>query len=378
MVVIIGGGICGLGIGWRLAQAGLPVMILERDRAGQGATWAAAGMLAAQAEAEPGEEPLTALLLASQRLWPDFARELEQASGQTVDYRDEGTLVVAQDRDEAERLRRRYDYGRRYGLALEWLSGAEARRREPHLARGVTAALFSASDHQVDNRKVALALHAAFLRAGGVLREHTSAREIVLRGGRVAGVRLPDDEIAADTIVLAAGCWSRQLAGLPPEAQPPVRPVKGQMLALQMLPDAPLIHHVVWGRDAYLVPRRDGRLLIGATVEEQGFDTSLSGGGLRHLLQGAWQVLPAIDELPLVEAWAGLRPGSRDDAPILGPTSLPGLVLATGHYRNGILLAPLTAWAISRLILDGVLPPVAQPFTMARFARSHAKEEAPL
>lgn len=376
MVVIIGGGICGLGIGWRLAQAGLPVTILERDRAGQGATWAAAGMLAAQAEAEPGEEPLTALLLESQRLWPAFARELEQVSGQSVDYRDEGTLVVAQDRDEAERLRQRYAYGCRHGLALEWLSGAEARRREPHLARGVTAALFSAGDHQVDNRKVALALRAAFLGAGGVLREQTPAQALVLRGGKVAGVRLQNDEIAADTVILAAGCWSRQIGGLPPELQPPVRPVKGQMLALQMPPDAPLIRHVIWGRDAYLVPRRDGRLLIGATVEEQGFDTTLTGGGLRHLLQGAWQVLPAIDELPLVEAWAGLRPGSRDDAPILGATSLPGLVLATGHYRNGILLAPLTAWAISRLILDGALPPIAQPFTLARFARAHAREES--
>lgn len=369
-IVIVGGGICGLSIGWFLARSGYPVTILERGGAGLAATWAAAGMLAPHAEAEPGEEGLLPLLRVSRDMWADFARELEAAAGMSVDYREEGTLVVALDRDDAARLRFLYDFQKRQNLPTEWLSGEEARRLEPHLSRRVVAAIYSPLDHQVDNRKVARALIEAFRRAGGRLREHTEVTGIVIDADRVLGVRLQRGFLEAQVVILAAGAWSVQIPGLPEAVRPPVRPVKGQMLAVQMPPEAPLLRHVVWGREAYLVPRRDGRLLIGATVEEKGFDASLTAGGIFRLLRGAWEILPGIDECPIVEMWVGFRPGSRDDAPILGPTAVEGLIMATGHYRNGILLAPITAYAIHHLIVHGVLPEIARPFTLDRFQRT--------
>ena len=369
MIAIIGGGVCGLGIGWRIAQAGRPVTVLDRGRAGAGASWAAAGMLAPQVEAEPSEEPLLALTQESRGLWADFAAEVEAASGISVGYRREGTLVVALDRDDVENLRHRYDYQTSLGLDLEWITGAEARRREPHLARGVGAAVFSALDHQVDNRLLCDALREAYLRAGGVLREHTAVLEILHGGGRVAGLRLADETLEAHTVIVAAGPWSRDIPGLPEALQPPVRPLKGQMLALQMARGAPLIDHVVWGPDIYLVPRGDGRLLIGATVEEMGFDEHITAGGMMELLRDAWAVLPGIYDLPVVETWVGFRPASRDDAPILGPTAMAGLIMATGHHRNGILLAPITARCIADLVLSGETPAAIRPFSLDRFIR---------
>jgi glycine oxidase len=370
MVTILGGGVCGLGVGWRLAQAGCPVTVIERGRAGRAASWAAAGMLAPWVEAEPGEQPLLPLLLASMALWPAFAAELEAASQQPVDYRAEGTLVVALDRDDADRLRHQYRFQRELGAGLELLTAAALREREPHL-RPAAAAIFSPNDHQVDNRKLVAALREAFLRAGGVLREQTPVEEIVVGGGRVRGLRVAGALEEVQTLVLAAGSWSRGIPGLPEPARPPVRPLKGQMLAVQMPAGAPLIEHVVWGPGAYLVPRRDGRLLIGATVEEQGFNADLTAGAMMDLLRSAWELLPGIYELPIVEQWAGFRPASRDDAPILGPTEVEGLVMATGHHRNGILLAPITAQAVAQHILEGGMPPVAARFTMARFSAQH-------
>ncbi len=376
MIAIIGGGVCGLGIGWRLAQAGRAVTVFDRGQAGWGATWAAAGMLAPQVEAEPSEEKLLALLLESRDMWAGFAAEVEAASDIAIDYRTEGTLVVAHDRDDVERLRFRYDYLSDLGLELEWISGGEAREREPHLAPGIRAAIFSAPDHQVDNRRLAAALREAYLRAGGDLRENTPVHEVVRDGERVAGVRTDDGTLGADTVVLAAGPWSRDIGGLPEALRPPVRPLKGQMLAVLMPRGAALLDHVVWGPAIYLVPRSDGRLLIGATVEEMGFDASLTAGGMMDLLREAWETLPGIYDLPVVESWVGFRPASPDDAPILGPTALEGLVMATGHHRNGILLAPATAEAVSRYILSGDLPAVARPFTIARFAGEPAPPAA--
>lgn len=368
MTIVVGGGICGLGIGWYLAKAGHPVTVLERGQAGCGATWASAGMLAPRAEAEPSEERLIELLIEGHAMWPGFTAELEAASGFAIDYRDDGIIVVGLDRDDADRLRFQYDFQQRLGLETEWLTGYAAREREPHLAREVCAAILSPRDHQVDNRKVAMALRAALARAGGGLREHCQVDEVVIAGGRVHGVRVGDDQLADETVVIAAGAWSRDLPGLPDAVRPPVRPVKGQTLALQMDRDRPLIRHVVWGPAVYLVPRRDGRLICGATVEEAGFDTALTAGGLMDVLRNGWEVLPGIYELPLVESWAGLRPTSRDDAPILGESAVPGLLFATGHHRNGILLGPLTAWALSTLITTGELPASVRAFSPARFA----------
>jgi glycine oxidase len=365
--VIIGAGVIGLGIAWRLAQAGCEVSIYDRGEAGHGASWAAAGMLAAAVETEPGEEPLLPLALESQRLWPDFARELEAASGISVEYRGEGTIVVALNRDDAEQLRHSYEFQKGLGLDIEWLSAAEARRREPHLKPGIAAAVWSPRDHQVENRLLGRALAEACRRAGVALHEHCAVREITVTGGRAAGIVTAEGREAADAVVLAAGPWSREIGGLPAAQLPPVRPIKGQMLALQMDPAAPLLRHVIWLPRGYLVPRRDGRLLVGATVEERGFDTSLTAGGLLALIEGAWRAVPAIEELPVAETWVGFRPGSRDDAPMLGPGGIDGLVVATGHHRNGILLTPITAVVVSTYILTSRLPESALPFSPERF-----------
>lgn len=374
-VAVVGGGVAGLATAWRLAQRGARVTVFERGRVGQGASHAAAGMLAAGVEIEPGEEALWPLTRAAQAAWPAFARELEAASGAALGYRAEGTLVAARTADDLRRLERAAALQSALGVRLERLTGAGLRSREPGLAGGLAGGLFSPDDHQVENRALAPALARAFLKAGGDLQELTEvtgldatpdgARGVVL----ASGARHP-----ADAVVLAAGAWSGGFPRLPAGCRPPVRPVKGQMLALRMDPDRPLLRHVLWGPGVYLVPRLDGRLLVGATVEEKGFDGTVTAGGLLTLLDAAWRLLPGIEELPLAETWVGFRPTSRDDAPILGPTPLPGFFLATGQHRNGILLLPAMADALAAAVLGEPLPAVAEPFTLARFRRP--KEQA--
>ena len=373
-VLIIGAGVIGLGIAWRLAQRAT-VTVFDRGKAGAGASHAAAGMLAACCEAEPGEETLVMLGRESQKRWPAFAEELEQASGIDVELRREGTLVLALTADDQATIAHHLEFQRRLDLPLEWLSAAATRAREPRLAGKIAGALFSPQDHQVDNRKLAQALRIAAERAGVNIHEHQPVKELAVRGGQARGVVLEDGtSVAADIVVLAAGAWSRKIDGLPPDRRPPVRPIKGQMLALRMDPADPLLTHVLWAPGAYLVPRRDGRLIVGATVEEKGFDTTVTAGGLLTLLEAAWRAIPAVEELPVDEIWVGHRPGSRDDAPILGAGPLDGLFYATGHHRNGILLAPVTADAMARLILDEVVEPAIKPFGLERFLPARAAE----
>lgn len=333
-------------------------------------------MLAACCEAEPGEEDLVALGRESQARWPCFAEELFRASGIDVELRREGTLMLALTADDQAQIGHHLEFQQqKLGLPLQWLSAAETRGREPHLAGKIAGAVFSPEDHQVDNRKLAQALRVAAEQAGATIHEHRPVKEIAVRGGRATGVVLGDGTaVPADIVVLAAGAWSRGIAGLPPDRRPPVRPVKGQMLALQMDAAAPLLNHVLWAPGAYLVPRRDGRLIVGGTVEEKGFDEAITAGGLLTLLEAAWRAVPAIEELPVAEIWVGHRPGSRDDAPILGRGPLDGLFYATGHHRNGILLTPVTADAMARLILDDVLDPAIRPFGLERFLPARAAE----
>jgi len=375
-VAIIGAGVIGLGIAWRLALRGVPVAVFDKGASGAGASHAAAGMLAACAEAEPGEEALVTLGRASQARWPAFAAELKQASGVDVGLRPEGTLVVALTSDDQARLGHQLVFQQKLGLPLQWISAAETRRREPHLAGKLAGAVFSPEDTQVDNRKLAAALRIAAEAAGASISEHQAVKTISNDAGRVDGIVLADGrKVAADVVVLAAGAWSRSIDGLAPELRPPVRPIKGQMLALRMDPTAPLLTHVVWAPGAYLVPRLDGRLLVGATVEEKGYDTSLTAGGILTLLEAAWRVVPAVEELPIDEMWVGHRPGSRDDAPILGTGLIDGLIYATGHHRNGILLTPITADAIAELVLDGAADPAIRPFSIERFGSLRAAAE---
>ena len=375
-IAVIGGGVIGLGVAWRLAQRGAAVQVFDRGAAGAGASHAAAGMLAACAEAKPGEEALIALGRESQARWPAFAAELLDVSGVDVELRPEGTLLVALTADDQARLTHQLVFQQKLGLPLHWISAAETRRREPHLAGKLAGAVFSPEDTQVDNRKLVAALRVAAEAAGAIINEYRPVKAISSRSGRVEGIVLADGtKVAADKVVLAAGAWARSIEGLEPELRPPVRPIKGQMLALRMDPAAPLLSHVLWAPGAYLVPRRDGRLLVGATVEEKGYDASLTAGGMLSLLEAAWRAVPAIEDLPIDEMWVGHRPGSRDDAPILGAGPLDGLVYATGHHRNGILLAPITADTIARLALDGVVDAAIRPFGIERFGSLRAAAE---
>lgn len=372
-VAIAGGGVIGLAIGWRLAEAGCAVEIFDAATPGRGASHAAAGMLAACAEAEPGEERLLDLNRESQRLWPAFAEALEGASGMDVGYKETGTLVVALTADDAGKLRHQHAFQKTLGLPVEWLTAAEARRREPHLADRISGALWCPEDHQADNRAVTAALLLACAKAGAHIHEDAPVSRVATHAGKARGVEVDGVLHAADVVVLAAGAWSRGV-DISPARPLPVRPIKGQMLALQMDPAAPLLSHVVWGPGIYLVPRADGRLILGATVEEKGFDPNLTAGGQLALLTHAWRAVPTIEELPIIEQWVGFRPGSRDDAPILGPSEVDGLIYATGHHRNGILLLPVTTQAIVDLILSGTTHPLAAAFGADRFQPRAAAE----
>ncbi len=378
-VAIIGAGIIGLSIAWRLARAGLAVALFERDGAGEGTTFAATGMLAAAAELEPGGETLLRLCLESQRLWPDFRDELEADSGLSIDYRGEGTLVVALGREEVERLRFRHDLQRAAGLATQWLNGYAARELEPGLRPNVSAGILCAQDHQVDPRRVTAALLRALLRndlhRDVHLLEHCEEVSLVHEDGRVVGIRSGEAVCRAPVVIAATGAWTASAGFLPEGMNVPVRPLKGQALALRS-DQGPGIGHVVWTGEVHLAPKADGRLVVGATVEEAGFDDAVTAGGVYALLEGARRVLPAIEEMQVEAIWSGFRPTSDDDAPIIGSAGPKGFVLATGHHRNGILLAPATAEAICGLVLQGEIPGWARGFGLERFASPNRKEPA--
>jgi glycine oxidase len=365
--VVVGGGVIGLGIAWRAATAGMTVTVVDQAP-GRGASWAAAGMLAPVTEVHYGEDRLLALNLAAAGRWPSFAAEVEEASGRPVGYRPAGTLAVARDADDNAALEDLYRFQLGCGLEVERLRSRECRQLEPGLHPGIRGGVLAAGDHQVDNRALVQALLAACGRAG-VRMVAGRAAELAVDGDRVTGVVLSDGgTLAAGTVVLAAGCWSGGLGGPAAEALVPVRPVKGQLLYLRGPADQPLCSGNVRGLEVYVVPRGDGRVVVGATVEEQGFDTTVTAGAVHDLLRAALELLPDVAELELLETVVGLRPGSPDNAPMLGPAGPDGLVVATGHYRNGILLTPVTADAVAELLATGRVPELIVPFGPGRFA----------
>jgi len=369
-VVVVGGGVIGLAVSWRLAADGARVTVCDPEP-GRGASWAAAGMLAPITEASRAEAPLTRLGMASARRWPEFARAVHDDSDLDVGFRDEGTLAVAYDDDDRRAFDELHAVHLALGLPSDRVGAREARRLEPLLSPRIRGGLWVAGDRQVDNRALVAALLAAGSRRG-VRLEGTRVARLCVEAGRCRGVALADGRaLGAGQVVLAAGSWSGLIDGLPDDARPPVRPVKGEILRLRGAADDPVLAHTVrakvQGRDVYLVPRRGGELVVGATVEEAGYDTRVRAGGVLDLLQAAVTVLPAVAELELDEVIARLRPASPDNAPILGPTPVAGLVLATGHHRNGVLLTPVTVDAVSELLNHGALPEVAAPFTLARF-----------
>jgi glycine oxidase len=323
-------------------------------------------MLAPISEADAGERALLRLGLESARAWPAFAEELREASGIGVDYRRHGTLLVARDRDEAEALERELGLRHRFDLRAERLLPSRARRLEPALAPTVRLALDVPDDHAVDPRLVVAALARAAERAGAVLRPHAEVAEI--RPGDGVVIARTGERVAAERIVVAAGPWSGALPGVPEDARVPVRPVKGQTLRLRDPAGPGLLERVVRWDGGYLVPRSDGGYVLGATQEERGFDVAMTAGGVHDLLRDASELVPGVLELEVQELIAGLRPGTPDNAPIIGTSpAAPELVWATGHHRNGALLTPVTAELAVAALTGGDEPDPA--FSPGRFAQ---------
>jgi glycine oxidase len=335
-VIVVGGGVIGLASAWRLAQRGLSVAVLERGEPGGGATRAAAGMLAPVTESEFGDEPVLQSRLAAAEAWPRFASELAEASGLDCGYRRNGCLSIALDADDLGEVSRHHEFRLELGLAAEWLLASACRELESALSTSTAGGSFTPDDGEVDPRRLTAALVGALEGAGvPIVRANVGSLEEVFE--------------RAPTVVAATGAWAEWL---PEEARPPVRPVKGQILRLRGRRDDPVVERTIRTPEVYVVPRASGEVVVGATVEERGFDTTVTAGAVHELLRAAYRALPELAELEFVEASAGLRPGTPDNLPIVERTAVEGLVLATGHYRNGILLAPVAAERVAELVAD--------------------------
>jgi glycine oxidase len=368
-VVVIGGGAIGLSIAWQACARGLRAIVLERDRAGHGTSWHAAGMIAPVSEVRPGEEPLLDLGRRSAGLYPEFVSALLADAGvERVGYERCGTLLVARDGDEAEALERERALRARYDLAVERLRPSEARRREPALAPALRLALDLADDHAIDPRALSSALALAVRARGGEVREGAAVTRVESSSGRVTGVVLADgSHVACPRVVIAAGTWAGAIEGVGDPV--PVSPVKGQIMRLHDPAGPGLVRRVIRMGAAYIVPRGDGRYVIGATSEERGFDTTVTAGAAFALLREAGELVPGISELVLDEFTAGLRPGTPDNLPAIGPGSLDGLVWAVGHRRGGILLAPATAELVAGLLAGEAPDPALDALAPDRFAQ---------
>jgi glycine oxidase len=355
-VAIVGGGIVGLATAWRLRRDGRSVAVIDPTPA-TAATHAAAGMLAPVSEVTYGETALLRLAMESLERYPAFVAAVEAEIGRPVGLRREGTLIVATDAGDRAMLVDLHAFQTSLGLSATMLTSRECRAVEATLAPEVRGGLLVDSDHSVDNRRLAAALIDLLDAAGALVRDRVTA--VIIDGNRATGVDLAaGTTLAASAVVIAAGPWSPTIDGVPDAVRPPVRPVKGEILRLRSTGSIPLPTHsirgLVNGHEIYLVPRADGELVVGATVEDMGFDTAVRAGAVRELLRDARAVMPAIDEYELVESFAALRPGSPDNAPIIGRSEIDGLLVASGHYRNGILLAPITADLIAAIIEGSV------------------------
>lgn len=367
-VAIIGAGLIGLAVAHELARRGATVRVFEREVPGRAASWAGAGMLAPYTE-RMHDETLARLCAQSLALYPEFVAGIERASSVAVHLRLDGIVNAAFDDAKMEELRVHAGQLRSQGVACDVLERADAMLAEPSLGRHVRGAIVVASEGAVDNRRLGRALTAACESAGvAIVRD---ARDVAIEcdARRVLGVRSALGFASASHVIVAAGAWSASVPGLPPECTPLLEPVKGQMLALAM--PRGFLKRTTWVPGAYLVPRDDGRLLIGATVERAGFDQRVTADGIRSLLDAALDAAPALGTFTVTETWAGLRPGTPDERPILGPTLIDGLTLATGHYRNGILLTPVTARLIADFVEGGDVSPL-EPWLLARFEKEGA------
>lgn len=369
-VAIVGGGLIGLATAWRTAARGLSVTVFDDPR-GQSASQVAAGMLAPVTEVHYGEEPLLRLNIESSRRFPAFIGELEANTGVEVRYRRCGTMMVARDSDDNAELDELFAFQQKLGLEVERLRGSETRRLEPGLAPTVRGAILAPNDHQVDPPQLVGALRVACVQAGVELCDE-NVTEVDVVNDRVVGVQTASRSCPSDRVVLAAGSSSGLIAGLPPSAIPAVRPVKGQLVHMAATGMVGIADRNIRGLDVYIVSRTNGRVVIGATVEEMGYDTTNTAGAVLDLLRHAYELLPGITELRFVRTTAGLRPGTPDNAPLLGPTGVDGLIAATGHYRNGVLLTPITGDAIAELLATGSVPQSILPFSPLRFQQKVA------
>jgi glycine oxidase len=363
-VVIVGGGVIGLSIARALALRGVSdVMLIERGQPGAEASWAAGGILAPQVESDRADD-FFSLAAAGRDLYPAFAESLKDETGIDVELDLTGTLCLGfTEKDEAE-LRSRFDWQSKARLSVEWLSGDEARRQEPCISPQVRCALRLPNDYQVENRRLIEALVKANERLGVRLFTDCHVSELLIENEKVRGVETSNGFVFARVVVLAAGAWTSQINSS--LALPQLEPVRGQMLCYETRPR--IARHVIYSSRGYLVPRRDGRLLVGSTTEWVGFDKRVTDEGVRAIKSMAIEIAPALAQLTPVDSWAGFRPRATDDLPVLGPCEeIAGLFYATGHYRNGILLAPITAQLMAAAIVDGATSPMPAAFSPDRF-----------
>lgn len=367
-LVVVGAGVIGSAVAWAAARGGLAAEVVLVDPApGAGASHVAGGMLAPVTEAWPGEQDVLELGTASLRRWPSFASELGGAVGGDVGLRREGTVAVVVDSADRDDLERIVAQLRDWGRDAEMLTGREARRREPALGPAVRAGLAVPDDLAVDNRRLLAALRDAGQRAGVAVRA-ARVSAVLDDGTRVTGVSCEDGPLDADRVVVAAGAWS---GALHPALHDAVRPVKGEILRLRarrgsLPPPSVTVRASVQGRPVYAVPRDGGRLVIGATQYEVGFDDDVLVAGVRDLLADAERILPGVADYALEETGAAFRPGTADNLPLLGPVGPVGLVAATGHGRNGMLLTPVTVDAVLAALRGEELPAPARPAAASR------------
>lgn len=362
--IVVGGGVIGMAIARALAPE-RSVLLLERDRPGRQASWAAAGMLCPQSEAEEDGD-LFRFGLDSLSMYPGFVSELRDETGVDVEYRADGVLALASGRDEMDDLRRRAAWQRRIGLDAKLLDGDAVARLEPRLTLQAEGGLFFPGDHQVRPRRLLDALERSCMLRGVDVASDAAAAEVLSAAGAVRGVRVGATEIHGPSVIVAAGAWASSLEGLVPRVE--TRPRKGQILSLRM--PGPDIRRVVRWRHLYLVPRNDDRLIVGGTDEDVGFDRNLTAAGVGGLLDGARRMASAVGAFPIVETWTGLRPMLPDGLPAIGEAGLDGLYYALGHYRNGILLAPGTVEIVRAALEGDPAPAYAEAFRPMRLAES--------
>lgn len=370
-VLIAGGGLIGGAIALELALAGLRVAIFEKDDPGRESSWAGAGILSPAPE-NPATIPLVPLAKVSMALYPDFVARVEEISGQNVGFRSKGTLEALFSRDAARELSTHVALHHGWGLQAEAISADDARELEPALNPDLEAAVLRPDEASVDNRLLTQAVLEAARKSGAEIFAHQEVQGIWREKQRCAGLLLKNEKVSAQWTIIAAGCFSANIAGVNTYA--PVRPAKGQMISLRA--EQTKIERVLWSDKIYLVPRNDGRILAGATVEYVGFDKNVTAGGLEKILAGAVELAPALSHARVEETWAGLRPDSPDHLPILGPTDVDGLLIATGHFRSGILLTPITGQLIREWVTHQSVSVDWDRFSPLRFVEARKKTTA--